>query len=73
MRLEDRGSKIEDRDSPCPARESLPTMCDLPNEEIEESALTAEQEPQPAEPEYQRVEHLIELLRKLEQGPDPPG
>ena len=60
-------------DRPRPVGESLPTMCDLPNAEIEESTLTAEQEPQPAGQEYQHVEYLVELLRKLGPNTDPPG
>jgi hypothetical protein len=55
------------------SRETLPTMCDLPNEEIAESALPVEQEPQPAEQEYQRVELLVEMLRRLGQDPDSSG
>jgi hypothetical protein len=66
-------SVVIQTDPPRPVGESLPTMCDLPNAEIEESALTAEQEPQPAEQEYQHVERLIEMLRRLGQDAEQPG
>jgi hypothetical protein len=60
-------------DPPRPAGEMLPARYDLPSEEIEESALPAEQEPQHVEQEYQHVEFLVEMLRKLGQEPDQLG
>jgi hypothetical protein len=64
-------------DPPRPARETLPTMYDLPSEEIGDAGLRetqlrhrAEQAEQTAEQERRRAERLAELLRQLGQDPD---
>ncbi len=58
---------------PVANRESLPTMYDLPSEEIGDICYErqrAEQAIQHAEQEHQRAERLAEMLRQLGHDPD---